>query len=301
MHRGIRATLVKSPKSCMKLQRRMYKSMKIALQLYSIRDTIEKDFEYALRQVAETGYAGVEFAGLYGNGPLKVKSLLKEYGLKAVSAHVPLAELTANPVKCIEDYKKIGCKYIAIPWLAENDRPGKAGYDKVKKSISEIAAECAKQGVILLYHNHDFEFIKINGEYALDLLYKEIPALQTEIDTCWVNVAGENPAAYIKKYTGRAPIVHLKDFLMKGQKPSRLYELIGVDKIEQKEAGSFEFRPLGYGQQNVPALLAAASESGAEWIVVEQDEPGMGKSSLECARMSLEYLKSLNNTGAKKL
>jgi len=125
------------------------------------------------------------------------------------------------------------------------------------------------------------------------LLYEGIPDLQAEIDTCWVNVAGEDPVAYIKKYTGRAPIVHLKDFLMKGQRPSRLYDLIGVDNEKQTEAGSFEFRPLGYGQQNVPALLTAASESGAGWVVVEQDNPSMRKTSLECARMSLEYLKSL--------
>ena len=66
-----------------------------------------------------------------------------------------------------------------------------------------------------LYHNHDFEFVKMpNGQYALDYIYTEIPAdlLQTELDICWVKVAGEEPVDYIKKYAGRAPVVHLKDF-----------------------------------------------------------------------------------------
>lgn len=68
-------------------------------------------------------------------------------------------------------------------------------------------------GMTLLYHNHDFEFEKINGKYALDILYKEVPAdlLETEMDTCWGNVDGEYPPPYIRKYRGRAPVVHLKE------------------------------------------------------------------------------------------
>ena len=71
--------------------------------------------------------------------------------------------------------------------------------------------------------------IKINGEYALDILYREVPAdlLSTQIDTCWVNVGGENPAEYIRKYAGRVEIVHLKDFT--GGKSENMYALIGID------------------------------------------------------------------------
>ena len=83
----------------------------------------------------------------------------------------------------------------------------------------------------LCYHNHDFEFVKLNGEYALDILYKEVPAdiLETEVDTCWVKVAGEDPGAYLRKYTGRAHIVHLKDF--SGEKSEHMYALIGIDAV----------------------------------------------------------------------
>lgn len=148
----------------------------------------------------------------------------------------------------------------------------------------------------LLYHNHDFEFTKVDGAYALDRMYADIPAalLQTELDTCWVNVAGESPVAYLNKYAGRAPVVHLKDFVMPGKKPAHMYELIGVDDDGAPgEDEVFEFRPVGYGAQDFPAIIAAAAAAGAKWVVVEQDQPSLGKTSLECAALSIAYVNSL--------
>ena len=129
------------------------------------------------------------------------------------------------------------------------------------------------------------------------MLYRVIPAdlLQTEIDTCWVNVAGEDPAAYIRKYAGRAPVVHLKDFYMSdrdAESDGPFYELIGIDKKAEGQS-IFEFRPVGCGMQDFPEILKAAEEAGSSWVVVEQDQPSMEKNSLECAKMSREYLKKL--------
>ena len=126
-------------------------------------------------------------------------------------------------------------------------------------------------------------------------MYERVPAdlLKTELDTCWVNVAGENPAAFVLKYSGRAPVVHLKDFYMPAKKPEKMYALIGIDdsEAEQKdEADSFGFRPVGYGAQDIPAIIAASEKAGAKWLVVEQDDPSMGKTPMECAQMSIEYL-----------
>lgn len=267
----------------------MIKNMKIAVQLYSVRDDAEKDFEGVLRQIKKMGYEGVEFAGLYGKHPEDVKALLDELELTPVSAHVGIAELNADPASCIEIYKGIGCPYIAIPWLGENDRPGNPGYNKIKENIAKAVAECNKYGITLLYHNHDFEFVKINGQYALDLLYKEIPALQTELDTCWVKVAGEDPAAYIKKYAGRCPVVHLKDFTLSGEKPEHMYGLIGVDNPAVEKESGFAFRPVGYGMQDMPSIIKAAEESGTKWLVVEQDESN-DRPAIESVKMSLHYL-----------
>ena len=268
----------------------------IALQLYSIRDVMEKDFEDGLRQVKKYGYDGVEFAGMHGNKPAEIKKLLQDIGLTALSAHVPYAEFVEDAEKVASDYAEIGCKYVAIPYLIDEDRPGTTKFQEVISNIARFGEILNKYNVTLLYHNHDFEFVKVDGEYGLDLLYRKVPAdlLQTEIDTCWVNVAGENPSEYILKYSGRAPVVHLKDFYLPGKKPENMYELVGID--DEKDDNSregFEFRPVGKGMQDIPSILDASEKAGAEWVVVEQDLPSMGMSSLESVKSSIDYLRTL--------
>lgn len=269
----------------------------VAVQLYSVRDEMEKDFYGTIRQMKELGYDGVEFAGLFGEEPAKIKAFCDEIGIVPISAHVPYFDMLNNPEKVLSDYAEIGCKYVAVPYLTEECRPGTNGFASTVEGIRKIAQAAKALGIQLLYHNHDFEFKKVDGEYGLDILYKEVPTelLQTEIDTCWVNVAGENPADYILKYTGKSPVVHLKDFYMSGKPAGQLYALIGLDEDEEKEKepSKFEFRPVGHGMQDMPAILDASVKAGAEWVVVEQDEPSMGLSRMDSIKASIEYMRSI--------
>lgn len=270
-------------------------ALPVAIQLYTLRDEMEKDFEGTLKKVKEFGYDGVEFAGLYGKTAAEVKALCAENGLAPVSAHVSIDEILEDPDAVLSTYAQIGCKYVAVPYLCEDRRPGTDGWDKTVADIRLIAEKAKALGLTLLYHNHDFEFVKIDGEYALDILYKTIPAdlLQTELDVCWVNVGGEVPADYILKYSNRAPVVHLKDFVMKG-KGGKLYELIGIeDDTETAEEDSFSFAPVGSGCQDMPAILDASVKAGAEWVVVEQDREDKAHTLTEAAKASRDYLKSL--------
>ncbi len=269
----------------------------VALQVYSVRDFAEKDLEGSLQKIREMGYDGVELAGLYGRSYAEVKAAVEKAGLTLISAHVPLADMLADPQGVLSGYAEMGCKYVAVPYLPEELRPGTEQFGKTVEDIRMLAGIAKEKGMSMLYHNHDFEFVKLDGEYALDMLYRVIPAdlLQTEIDTCWVNVAGVDPAAYVRKYAGRAPVVHLKDFYMSNrdaESDGPFYELIGVDKKAGGE-NVFEFRPVGYGLQDFPSILEAAEEAGAGWVVVEQDRPSMEKTSMECAQMSREYLKKI--------
>lgn len=273
----------------------MVKNFPVGLQLYSVRDDMVADVGKTLEKVKAMGYDGVEFAGLFDRDPGEIKALCEKYGLVPVSAHVPYVDMVADPEKIMSDYAEIGCKYIAIPYLTEEYRPGNPGFDGVIKNAAMLGEAAKKHGMTLLYHNHDFEFQKVGDKYALDILYSEVPAalLQTELDTCWVNVGGENPADYLRKYSGRSPVVHLKDFA--GQKGGKMYALIGIDDKPAKEdsAGKFEFRPIGKGLQNIPEIISASADAGAEWLIVEQDQPSMGLTPMECARCSIDYLKSL--------
>ena len=244
----------------------------IGLQVYSIREEAESDFVKTMQEVKEMGYDGVELAGLYGHKPEAIRDWLKEIGLVPISAHVPYAELKDDLQSTVDAYAVIGCKYIAIPFLGEEERYGSKAFDEVLAYIPAIAEECKKHDMILMYHNHDFEFqMTEEGEYVLDLMYRTFSedVLQTEIDTCWVKVAGVDPITYIKKYENRCPVVHLKDFT--GKRP-------------------VEFTAVGQGIQDIPGILAASGDSGAQWVIVEQDSHTL-HTPMEDAKLSIEYLR----------
>lgn len=268
-------------------------SLNVAVQLFSVRPDTKVDLLGALTKIKKMGYDGVEFAGLCGHTPAEVKKMCDELELIPISAHVPYRDMVADTEGVLSQYAEIGCRYVVVPYLVEEDRPGTENFPKVIENVKMIGETAKKLGMTLLYHNHDFEFVKLDGKYALDILYDEVPAdlLQTELDTCWVNIGGEVPAEYILKYTGRAPVVHLKDFY--GEKSEDMYELIGIEKKAPARPGNFEFRPVGSGLQDFPSIIAASEKAGAEWIVVEQDAPSMGLTAMECVEKSREYLRTL--------
>ena len=267
-------------------------SLPIAVQVYSVRESAPADLYGTLKQIKSMGYDGVEFAGLYGHTPTEIKEWCREIGLVPVSAHVPFVDMLKDPMGVLRQYAEIGCRFVAVPYLVPEHRPEHENFPYVVEFIGILCKAAKALGMTMLYHNHDFEFIKVDGKYALDILYATIPAelLQTELDTCWVNVGGENPADYIRKYSGRAPVVHLKDFA--GEKSEDKSELFGLEKKAPKRPSNFEFRPVGKGNQDFPAILKAAKDAGAEWVVVEQDQATMGLTPLESIKTSIDYLKS---------
>lgn len=265
----------------------------IAIQVYSVRGDAEKNLYATLKELKKIGYDGVEFAGLYGHTPEEVRDMCTDIGLVPISAHVPYLDMIKDPDGVLGQYATIGCQYVAVPYLSEEYRPGTAEFANVIKNVEMLGGVAKKLGIQLLYHNHDFEFVKLDGKYALDVLYDSVPQdlLQTELDTCWVNVGGEDPAQYLLKYSGRAPVVHLKDFV--GEKTENMYELIGIDKKAEPVSQQFELRPLGSGRQDFPTILNAAEKAGCKWVVIEQDSPSMGLSPMACAAKSYAYLKTI--------
>ncbi len=267
-------------------------SLPIAIQVFSVRDDANADTRGTLQKIKDMGYDGVEFAGFCNQTPADLKKICDEVGLVVISGHISI-EAVLDVEKTVADYSVLDVKYLALAWLAEERRPGGELWNETREAMVTFAKAAKEAGITFCYHNHDFEFNKVDDKYQLDIIYDEIPAdlLQTEFDTCWVNVGGENPADYIRKYSGRTPLVHLKDFV--GSKSKNMYELIGDDKAKAEIVDTFGLRYVGQGKQDIPAIIEAAEESGTQWLIVEQDNPSPDMTPMECAQKSREYLKSI--------
>ena len=273
------------------------KKFKIGLQLYSIREDMEKDMDSALRQVKEMGYDCVEFAGYFGHSAEEVKAMLDKYGLECVSVHQAPQLFVDEGQKAVDYIKTLGVKYAAVPWYEKDKLAGSPEWDNTVKMFTDVAELLKKNGIKMMYHNHDFEFNKVDGKFILDWIYDTIPQdlLEPEVDTCWVHYAGYNPAEYLLKYSGRINIVHLKDFACKNLGGGPVYALIdedGNEKKGSKEDNGFEFRPVGHGIQDIPSIIEASEKAGASVLIVEQDQSN-DRPPMEAAKMSREYLKSL--------
>jgi len=269
------------------------KKFKVGVQLYSVRDAMEKDFYGTLKKVADAGYEHVEFAGYFGHSAEEVRAMLDELGLYCASVHQGI-ELFLREGKAAVDYlKTIGAKYAAIPsYGIEHFRKDFGGTVEMFRGVSDLLAE---GGIRLTYHNHDFEFEKIDGEYILDKIYAACEGkLEGEVDTCWVSYAGVDPAKYILGYKGKMKTLHLKDYKCKGKAGAPVYALIdenGNARRASKEENGFRFTPLGQGVQDLASILAAAEEVGIDYVIVEQDDT-YEIPSVEAIKISRDYLKN---------
>ena len=270
----------------LRIERNFIMALPVALQLYSVRDEMEKDPKGTLTKVAEMGYNGVEIYSFAGLEPSELKSFCDSIGLKIMSSHGGSGYICDQIDETIEKMKTVGSKYMALAYLDPDKRPGTDGFEAFVSRMSECCKKAKAEGVQILYHNHEYEFLKFGDKYILDHILDSVGdgLLMPELDTCWINIGGENPEAFLKKYSGRCPVVHLKDFWFK--------ERFGPEVGDKSEYG-FETRPVGYGRQDMPGILLASEEIGAEWVVVEQDAPALGLDTIECAALSRRYLARL--------
>ncbi|WP_322924766.1 sugar phosphate isomerase/epimerase [Paenibacillus campi] len=249
--------------------------LKVGLQLFTVREDLERDFEGTIAKIAELGYQGVEFAGFYGRSAEQIADLLKQHNLEVVGSHTQYNDLLNDAQSLIDYNKAIGNKYIIVPYLSEEQR---GNWSELFANLRKIAEVCNQNDVVLLYHNHDFELSeKIGDHTVLDALYAELPAdlIQVELDTAWVQYSGYDAIEYIDKYAGRLPLVHWKDFKRTDD---------GIQMME-----------LGEGEVPVARVGDAADKAGAEWIIVEQDNSL--QAPLQSIEQSINWVKSYGAKG----
>lgn len=236
--------------------------MKIAVQLYSVRDCIKngEDFFHCLEEIKAMGYDGVEFAGYHGVAAADIRAKLDELGLVPVGTHLGIENfLPENIDSTVETNKVLGCLNCGV---------GGAAHDTVEQceyAAKALAYGAEKLGVPTYYHNHTEEFTPLeNGKIAMDI-FAEYTNL--ELDTYWSHCAGVDNYSFIMANKDKICLIHAKD---------------GVDRHP---------RALGEGDCDVAAVVRAAKDAGIEWLVVENDDPT--PNGIEDIRRSINYLKTL--------
>lgn len=253
----------------------------VGLQLYTVRDQLEKDLTGTLKQVAAIGYTDVEIYSLYGKPAAEFSQLLKDNGLTASSGHYMLPDVEHNWQKHIDDAKVLGLEYMVHAILQPDERKTFEDYKRLAEVFNKAGAETEKAGIQFCYHNHNFEFKKWGDTTAYDYFLKTFdPKLvKFEMDCFWLTHAGQDPVEFFKKYPGRFPLLHIKDMV---DHPAPTQEL---------DARMGEFAPVGHGTIDWKRIFAAAPEGGMKHYYVEQDY--CEQPPLEAVKMSYEYLHKL--------
>ena len=248
---------------------------KIGVQLYTLRDQISKDPKGIIEKVAALGYNEVESFGYndgkyFGLTATEFAALLKQNNLTHPSGHYMLTALSDNWDKAIADAKIAGQQYMVLAYLLDTERKTIDDYKKIAVQINKAAEACKKAGIQFAYHNHDFEFIDMNGQHGYDIFLKETDAnlVKFELDLFWIKKAGKDPVEMFKQHPGRFPLWHVKD----------------MDKTEKKS-----FTEVGSGVIDFKKIFAASKTAGMKHFFVEQDVcPGPPLKSIE---KSINYLK----------
>jgi sugar phosphate isomerase/epimerase len=260
-----------------------HKADKIGVQLYTVRDAMQKDMDGTLAKVAAIGYKYVELAGFslddgkisyFKHTPQDLKAALDSHGLTAISTHVNYKSLSPeNFPKVLEISQLLGHRYIVNPWIDDDIRKQPDGWKQAAATFNR-AGEAGKQaGFQFAYHNHWFEWFPVDGKLPYDILLQETDPnlVKMELDLCWISIAGQDP------------VVHVKD----------MKKLPKVDASGNQDFGDSlknDMTEVGSGVIDWKRIFAHADQAGIQYYIVEHDRP---KEPLESIKTSFQYMQAL--------
>ncbi|TLV01155.1 sugar phosphate isomerase/epimerase family protein [Dyadobacter luticola] len=238
-------------------------SSKIGLQLYTLRNDLSKDLMGTLKKVSDIGYKEVELFGysngkFFGKTPKEFKKILGDLGLDPVSGHygagvenkTTIGTLSNGWQQAVDDAAELGQKYVVCAYLTETERKTIDQYKGYVDLFNKSGETAKKAGLQFGYHNHDFEFKKIDGQLPYDLIASTDKNLvKLELDLYWIVKAGLDPVALFKQHPGRFPLWHVKD----------------MDK------GDGSFAEVGTGSIDFQKIFDARKTAGLTHFFVEQD------------------------------
>lgn len=237
----------------------------LSIQLYTLRDEVRGDFAAVLRQVAEIGYQGVEFAGLHGHPPQEIATLVADLGLHVSSSHVSLP--TPETIRQIADTEKVLGNTRLVGGLGPNDFQTTDDCERSADRFQAAAELAAQEGLTFGMHNHWWEFETRDGQLVYDIVLETAPNLFSELDIYWGAYAGVSPAEVVAKHKPRLPLLHIKD-----------------GSLEKDSA----MTAVGDGKVDIAGTIGAADPNVLQWLIVELDR--CDTDMWEAVRRSYTYL-----------
>jgi sugar phosphate isomerase/epimerase len=252
----------------------------LGIQLYMVKEDMEKDTPGTLKQLGEMGYTQIESYGsnkgiFWGISNKEFQKMANGYGLTLISSHY-----NDDPMgfeKQAELAAEIGMKYLICPWKG----PQKS-IDKFKTFADEFNRNgeiCKKHGMRFGYHPHDYPYKKVDGQLPIDVLLANTDKdlVDFQMDFYYTVTEGQDPEVYIKKYNPRFKLCHMRDVL-KERLPKGSEEESACD--------------LGQGIINYPHLLSTGLDNGMQYFFVEQSR-FHNETPLQSAKVNIDYLKKL--------
>lgn len=248
----------------------------IGLQLYSVRDSLARDYPGTLKRVAAIGYREVEAAGFYNHSATDVKHMMADAGLHCVSAHYSLADLLKSTDPTIVYAKTLGLEYVicSAPWSPDpahlEKYPGGSWQGILHAmtlddwkwnadQFNQMGCKMQEAGLKFGYHNHTMEFRSENGSSGYRILLEDTDprCVTLELDCGWAIAGGQDPAEMMRRHPGRFSMLHLKDLkpLASGTDPS--------DRVSTE---------IGSGTVNFRPIFEAAKATGVRHYFVEQED-----------------------------
>lgn len=242
----------------------------VGIQLYTVRDAMLNDAPGTLKKLAALGYKELESArsakgNYYGLTAKEIRKITGDLGMNVRSGHV---HLDKDFEKSLEQAVEAGQQYVIVSSMPYDGQTIE-NYQKTADAFSKAGELCKKANVIFGYHNHDYEFEKVNGKVLYDILLERTDAANVcmELDLGWVVVTGNDPVSYFERFPGRFPLWHLKDM-----------------DIEKKHSTEF-----GKGDLDIATMLKNAGKSGLKYYFVEQEE--YSGDPFDSIKHNIEFLK----------
>ncbi len=249
----------------------------LGLQLYTLRKMAAQDLPATLRQIRGAGYQQVELIPLAYERPAnELRAMITDSGLTALSGHFNYADIATK----ISYAKSLGLQWMVCP-VIPRDQWTENGFRRTALQFNAWGKQIRAMGMRFAFHNHDYEFRKLDGGTGYDILVKETdPELVSfEMDCYWVAQAGIDPAVMLKKLGRRVRLLHLKDL-----KP-------GFPPSNDMSASSAHFTEVGSGKLNWREILALAQKLQVQEYIVEQDKTD--GPPVDSIRISYNYLRKI--------